>query len=132
MEVVLTAVLLGCIGLGIYLLYLNGYIPVQSKRAWVFIGSMSGRNQCSASFQSTTGTVRRVIRWKQPRTITFRFTGNITDGSVNVFVLDRNKQVLLMLNPECPSGELYVQSKERYYLNIKFQNADGDFLVKWD
>ncbi len=132
MEVCLTAVILGCVGFGIYLLYINGYVPVQSKRALFFVGSMGLRKRCNARFQSTTGIIRRVIRWKQPRTVTFCFTGKITKGRVDAFVLDKKKQVLLTLNPECPTGQLYVEGKVRYYLSIRFEKADGDYEIKWD
>lgn len=133
MRIVLTAVILGCVGLGIYLLYLNGYIPVQLTRAWVFIGSMGGgRKRCSASFQATTGTIQRIIRYKESKLVTFCFTGNITDGSVNAFVLDRNKQVLLTLNSASPTGKLQMEANQRYYLKIKFQQADGDYQIQWD
>lgn len=133
MEIFLTAIILGCVGTGIYLLYINGYIPVQSKRALVFIGSMGGgRKQCSASFQAATGTIQRVIRWKEPKAVTFCFTGNITKGSVNVFVLNRGKQVMLVLNSDCPTGTLYAQPKERYYLKIRLEKAKGDYQISWD
>ncbi len=130
---VIFPIILVCICAGLYLLYINGYIPVQSKRALVFIGSAWGsRNQSGASFQSATGTIQRVIRYKESKSVTFSFTGDITDGDVEAFVLDRNKQVLLTLHSGCSTGKLWMESKQRYYLKIRFQHASGAYRIKWD
>lgn len=133
MEIIVTTAILVCVALAVYLLYINGYIPVQAKRALVFVGSMGGgRKQCSAEFEVATGTIQRVIRFREPGTVTFRFAGNITKGSVGAFVLDRKRKVLLRLDSECPTGKVYMEMKDRCYLVIKLQKANGNYLIRWD
>ncbi len=120
------------LGAGMYGLYLNGYVAFQRKAALCFMGNIcAGGNQCHAQFQSCSGFVQRVLRFRNQKMVSFSFDAEVSKGSVSVFVMDRNKQILLVLNSDCPTGSLPVNRKERYYLRITFEKADGACRLKW-
>ena len=52
------------IGILSYLLYINGYMVVASKRALMFLSSKRGRK---AMFSSCTGYIKRVIKFKNSK-----------------------------------------------------------------
>lgn len=133
MGQLLPAAAIAAAALGAYFLYTNGYLPVQSKRALVFAGSMgAGGRQCYAGFTACTGYIRRVLKFRDTGEVRFLFTGRISKGSVDIFVLDRDKKPLLILNPSCPTGTLRAEKGARYYLMVRFDGADGDYQLEWE
>lgn len=128
----IAAILLITFLLGMYWLYCNGYLAVQSKQARIFVGSMGmGRDFCHATFHSCTGYVWRVLKCREEKVVTFTLGGNIEKGSVKVFLLDRHRQVLLALSTACPTGQLPMTPGVRYYLRVEFQGADGNYWLNW-
>ena len=114
---------------GAWLLYQNGLMVVNSKRAVSFVGSDRGRH---ASFTACTGTVRRILRFSESRTLRVVFSPVLTKGSVTMELLDSSKQPLLQLNEACPIGSISVEKGRRYHLIFRFQSATGEYTLQLD
>ena len=114
---------------GAWLLYQNGLMVVNSKRAVSFVGSDRGRR---ASFTACTGTIRRILRFSESRTLRVVFSPVLTKGSVTMELLDSSKQPLLQLNEACPIGSISVEKGRRYHLIFRFQSATGEYTLQLD
>ena len=114
---------------GMWLLYQNGLMVVNSKRAVSFVGSDRGRR---ASFTACTGTIRRIVRFSQSKSLRMVFSPVLTKGSVAVELLDSRKQSLLRLDETCPTGSIFVEKGQRYHLVFHFQSATGEYFLQMD
>lgn len=124
-----TIILLLFIGIVFYLLYINGFLSIQSKRAVLYIGSLKGN---SARFSSCTGSSKRVIRFRDSRTYCVFFDCELSKGDVLVEILNSAKQPMVCLNSSIPNGIINVEKVKRYYLLIRFQSATGRYTLSWD
>lgn len=128
-----TLLFLACMGVVLYVLYDRGYLAVQSKRALMFVGSMGfGSNACHARFSGCTGQLRRNVRFRGAEPVDFVLSASLTKGTMQVFVLDRQKQVVLALDPACPRGTLQPVENMRYQLVIQLDHADGGYRLEWN
>lgn len=127
-----TWIVLAAVGLGMYWLYLNGYLYVQNKRALTFIGSMPEKNRFAASFTSCTGTVYRVIKCREAGVYKFAYEGRTSKGTVCAQVLNGAKLPLLTLDENARTGRLMLEPKQRYYLLLRFTSSSGDCKVHWE
>ena len=114
---------------GAWLLYQNGLMVVNSKRAVSFVGSDRGRR---ASFTACTGTVRRILRFPETRTLRVVFSPVLTRGSVTLELLDSRKQPILRLDETNPIGSISVEKGQRYHLIFHFQSATGEYTLQLD
>lgn len=112
----------------IWFLYANGYMVISSKRAVSFVGSDRGRR---ASFTACTGSIKRVIRFSESRTLHADFSLTLTKGFVSAELLDDRKQPLLRLDSS-PTGSVFVEKGRRYWLIFHFQSATGDYTLHLD
>ena len=117
------------IGIVFYLLYINGFLAIQSKRAILYVGSLKGN---SARFSSCTGYSKRVIRFRDSRAYFVVFDSDLTKGDVLVEILNSAKQTVVCLNCNTPNGRINVEKGKRYYLLIHFQSATGRYTLSWD
>ena len=124
-----TILLLLFIGIVFYLLYINGFLTVRSKRAILYIGSLKGN---SARFSSCTGYSKRVIRFKDSRTYCVFFDCELSKGDVSVEILNSAKQTVVCLNCNTPYGRIDAEKGKRYYLLIRFQSATGRYTLSWN
>lgn len=115
-----------------YLLWINGYLVLNKKRAVLFSGSILGKNRCKVRFSSCNGLVKKVIKFRDSRSYQFDFNNSITKGNVSIEILNKNKEIVLELNSSISSGVLIVNTKERYYLVLRFNKADGEFEMTWN
>ena len=121
-------ILLVFIGILSYLLYINGYMVISSKRAFMFLGSERGKK---AMFSSCTGYVKRVIKFKESKVYNIDFKLELEKGEVVLELLDAKKQVILSLNKsEC--FKIKVESRQRYYMILRFKSATGNYEVTWE
>ena len=124
-----TIILILIIGIVFYLLYINGFLSIQSKRAILYIGSLKGN---SARFSSCTGYSKRVIRFRDSRAYFVVFDSDLTKGDVSVEIVNSAKQTMICLNSSIPNGIINVEKGKRYYLLIRFQSATGRYTFSWD
>ena len=114
---------------GMWLLYQNGLMVVNSKRAVSFVGRDRGRR---ASFTACTGTIRRILRFSESKTLRVVFSPVLSHGSVALELLDSQKQLLLRLDEVCPTGSIFVEKGQRYHLIFHFQSATGEYSLQMD
>ena len=114
---------------GMWLLYQNGLMVLNSKRALSFVGSDRGRR---ASFTACTGTVRRIVRFSASKTLRVVFSPVLTKGSVTMELLNSQKQQLLLLDETHPTGNTSVKKGQRYHLVFHFQSATGEYSLQMD
>ena len=114
---------------GMWLLYQNGLMVLNSKRALSFVGSDRGRR---ASFTACTGTVRRILRFSESKTLRVVFSPVLTKGSVTMELLNSQKQPLLLLDETHLTGSIAVEKGQRYQLVFHFQSATGEYSLQMD
>lgn len=122
-------IILFIIGIAFYLLYINGISAIQSKRAILYIGSMSGNR---AKFVSCTGYTKRIIRFKENKTYSMVLNTELSAGKLSITILDSEKNPLFSLNKDIKNGVIYAEKGKRYYLIVRFKSATGNYTLKWD
>ena len=91
-----------------------------------------GKSGDKVKLDACTGWVRHMGRFYETRTYTFALDARLTDGEVEVLLLDQNKQPLLKLSRQTPSQLIYLEGEtSRYYLQWKFQRASGKCELRW-
>lgn len=120
------------LGIVFYLLYLQGYMVVSSKRAVLFVGSVRGNGSCKASFSSCSGYMKRVMRFKESKAYYFTLDYELQKGDMEVKLLDASKQPIAILNQSCRNVMIDVDRKGRYYLVFTFKSASGNYELKWE
>ena len=123
-----TIIILCLIGILSYFLYINGYMVVASKRAFMFLGSKRGKK---AMFSSCTGYIKRVVKFKENKLYHVDFRLELEKGGVMLELLDARKQVILSLNGS-EGAKIEVKSGERYYMILRFKSATGSYEVSWE
>ena len=110
-----------------YLLYINGYMIINAKKATLFLGKDRGKY---ARFASCSGFMKRVIRFKESRKYEFCFETELEKGKVSIELWDnKQEKVLFLTNQGCQTVTL--ESKKRYYLILKFESATGSYHIDW-
>ncbi len=112
----------------IYLMYLNGWIPITVKSAVMFIGSLSGKK---ASFTSCNGSLKRIVKLEGNRQYRFLLNVRLTSGNMTVELRNRDKQTVMELNEFISEGNIYVKKRERYTLILRFHSATGEYSLDW-
>lgn len=115
-----------------YVLYINGYGSFSNKSALMYIGSMPENNKCKAKFVSCTGTVKRVVKFKENKDYQFCLKPNLSQGSFTVELQNKEKQTLIALSESKPIAKIEVYSKQRYYLVFRYKSATGDYMLNWE
>jgi len=113
-------------------LWINGYLIESRKIAILFVGSYRKRNGFKIKFKSCNGYIKKVIRLKDSHNYKFSFINNITEGYVITEIQDKNKKILLQLDKSNPESAIYLENKQRYYLVLRFENADGELEITWN
>ena len=112
----------------IYLLYMNGLIPITVKSTVMFIGSTKCKK---ATFTSCNGYIKRIVRLEGDRAYTFILDSKLTAGSMSVELIDKNKQTVLQLDEMKKTETVVVQKDMRYTLIIRFHSASGQYELDW-
>lgn len=125
-----TVILTGLILL--YLLYRNGYLIMQSKRAVLFRSDFRGRkDRMGFSVVKCTGWVGRVLKVREDGIYRFDLDVSLSAGTVQFQVLNRQKLPLLTLNPDTTRGRIQLEKGQRYYVRMEMTRADGDCAARW-
>lgn len=113
-----------------YVLYRQGI--AQSKCiAAAFYVFLPGRSSDRVAMDSCNGWVRRMGKFREARTYEFTLDTQLSNGDVEVFLLDQEKQEILRLNPYFPSQQVSLSEKSRYYIHWEFRNATGKCELNW-
>ena len=108
-------------------LYFNGFLVLNSKRALTFVGVRQGRE---ASFTACTGQIRRIVRFPESKCFQMTFTPQLTKGDVYVELLDHKQQILL-LDSSTQTGHVSAEKGRAYTLVIHFRAASGKYTLFW-
>ena len=90
-----------------------------------------GKNADKATLDSCTGWVMHVGRFRESRTYEFFLDAQLSKGNVEVILLDRKKQPLMLLNPQAPTGKIELDVKNKYYLRWEFEGVTGKCELRW-
>lgn len=121
-------VVLAGMALLFYVLYINGYMVMQSKRALMYVGTDRGKK---ASFTSCSGYTKRVVKFEEDRIYHFNLKLELTKGDVQVEILDSGKQCLLSLDQNTTEGNITAEKGKRFFLVVRFGAASGNYAVDW-
>ena len=110
-----------------WLLYINGYMVMSSKRAVSFVGSDRGRR---ASLTACTGYIKRAVRFSESKTLRADLTLTLDKGYVYAELLDDRKQQILRLDENRPNGNISVEKGRRYWLIFHFESATGEYALQ--
>lgn len=114
-----------CIGLLIvfYILYINGIMVINSKRALEFIGSIRGNGSCKASFKGCSGYMKRVIKFKESTVYKFLLDCELEKGELEVSILDSEKEPVMVLDKGRRCSTIVVDKRKDiiWYLNLNQQ-----------
>lgn len=110
-------------------LYASGLLSVSAKRAAVFVGSL--KNGGSMTFTRCTGSIHRVIRFRESRSYSFHLDTRLRRGEVTVQVTDLHRVPLMTLTPAAPTAQLPAGKGRAYLLFVRFRDADGDLNLDW-
>ena len=118
-------------GILFYILYINGYLIINAKKAVMFVGTIRGNRGCKANFTSCAGTIKRIIRFKESKTYHFDLISQLSKGELLVEILDSAKQPILRLDGNNQSADINVNAKQRYYMVFSFHSATGKYELSW-
>ncbi len=107
-------------------LYNMGYMVINNKSAVSYVGSMKGTG---ATFTSCNGYIKRIVRFKEDKNITFFLHAELTKGDISVELLDSAKQKIMCLTRSDPSAVIDVAKNKRYYLVVNFKSATGRYSL---
>ena len=110
-----------------YILYINGYMIMNAKKAILFFGKERGKY---ARFTSCSGYMKRVIRFKESREFEFSFETELEKGEVSVELWNGNQEKVLVLSNQ-GKQVISVDNKKRYFLILRFVSATGSYHVDW-
>lgn len=114
-----------------YALWINGYLIKSRKTSKLFIGSFRLKNTCKINFKSCNGYIKKVLKIIESHNYKFTFNGNVLKGYVTAEIQDINKKTLLQLDKNNPESTVNLEKKYRYYLVLRFENADGELELAW-
>ena len=121
-------VVLAGMALLFYVLYINGYMVMQSMRALMYVGTDRGKK---ASFTSCSGYTKRVVKFEEDRIYHFDLKLELTKGDVTVEIQDSKKQCLLSLDQNKTEGSITAEKGKRFFLVVRFGAASGNYTVDW-
>jgi len=127
MGEVILLIIIAALMPGIFIfLYDQGYMVLKSISAVTFLGSAKGNG---ASFSSCSGSMKRVIKFREDGTYTFTLDAELSKGSISVELIDSAKQKIMQLNPVNRKGSAAVEKKKKYFLVITFIAATGKYTL---
>ena len=129
LKTVLALVVVLLISLIFWLLYRNGYLVTRSMHAVSFTASLGGKR---GSFSGCTGTLRRIVRFKEARPYRFELGLLLKKGEVTAELWDKNGNILFSLTQESPRAEITPDPTMRYTLIYNFTKATGRFAIEWE
>ena len=124
-------VILAVTVVGLYLLWINGWLTVKYSIAVMFTGRMTGSSASRARFSRCSGSIKRVIKLEKGREYLFSLTPELTKGEMSVELLDMQKRTVICLDQSLQSASCIAREK-RGYLLFRFRRASGSFSLTWE
>lgn len=115
-----------------YVLYSSGYMITGSKSAKAFVGKNRGTNAFWTQFVECSGELKKVAKFRKSKEYKFHLDVGLATGNVAVKLLDKEKNVVMLLSPELPDATITVDKKQRYYMVYQFEEATGSYEMTWE
>mgnify|MGYP003451880951 CR=1 FL=1 len=122
-----TILILAAILAAFYCAYAGGLLTIHSHASVLYVGRIN-----KARFSKCNGTFKRIIKLGEAKPYSFTLSCKLTEGSVEVFVTDKEKKTLLSLDSQNTTGIINVKEPSRYTLNVKINKASGSYELDWD
>lgn len=103
---------------------------LKSIRALTFFFRPGG-SEDSVMITRGTGWVRHRLIVESSGTYSFRFSGSLTDGNVEVSILNAKKEPLAKLDPDHRDEDIFLEAGNKYYLRWDFRKVSGQFELHW-
>ena len=116
--------------IGMYLLYRQG-VGVAKCIAAVMFAFWPKKDRDKVTLKSCSGWVQHVGRFSKNQVYEFVLDSRLSNGTAEVFLLDRGKRILLHLSQSAPYGKIELVGSGRYYLRWKFTAATGTCELCW-
>lgn len=113
-----------CLCIAFYVLYRNGFMLINKKKALVFIGSLYGKNDWKLQFSDCNGYIKRMIKFDEGQ-YTFTLDKKLDKGEVYVELIDNNKNVIRI------SNDTIELKKDRYTMIYYFKETSGRIRLLW-
>lgn len=113
-----------CLCIAFYILYRNGFMLINKKKALVFIGSLYGKNDWKLQFSDCNGYIKRMIKFDEGQ-YTFTLDKKLDKGEVYVELIDNNKNVIRI------SNNTIELKKDRYTMIYYFKETSGKIRLLW-
>ena len=115
-----------------FFLYINGYMVMRSKLAVTFTGDGKGqKNRMGFSVTKCNGWASKVLKVKENGIYRFDLDAELSAGTLQFQVLDREKQTLLTLNPDAVRGRVQLEKGKRYLVKMQFIQTSGTCAANW-
>ena len=115
-----------------FFLYINGYMVMRSKLAVTFTGDGKGqKNRMGFSVTKCNGWASKVLKVKENGIYRFDLDAELSAGTLQFQVLDREKQTLLTLNPDAVRGRVQLEKGKRYLVKMQFIQTSGTCAASW-
>lgn len=121
-----TVLLLLIMAVVFWILYDRGYMVLNSKTAAFYVGSKRGT---SARFTTCSGSVKRIVRFREDGVSTFVLDLELSKGEVSVELYDSDKQQVLQLDSAKRSASVSLERGKKYTLVVKFKSATGRYAL---
>ena len=113
-----------------YGMYRQGIAVSKCMTALLFVFRRGNRSD-QVTVSSGTGRVSHAVRIRESGIYDFVLEARLTQGSVEVFLLDQDKRPLMKLSRGIPAGRTALDGNGRYYLRWEFQSASGECVLRW-
>lgn len=117
-------------GFAMYWMYHHGYAVSKSIMAAVFVFD-PGPDGDRATVDRCTGWVSHAGRFRESRIYEFVLDARLTQGDVEVLLLNQKKVPLLKLSQRCPAAAATLYADEQYLLRWEFSSAAGECELRW-
>lgn len=114
----------------VYCAYIGGLLTLTSHASVLYVGRIN-----RARFSKCNGTFKRIIKLDEAKpysfNLSFNLSCNLTDGSVEAVISDKDRKTLLSLDSQTPTGTINVKEKSKYTLTVKITKASGSYELDW-
>lgn len=111
-------------------LYLRSIMTSRCIAAVLFI-FCPGKAADRLTLDKCTGWARHIGYFPESGIYTFMLDAQLSGGTAEVALLDREKRQLLRLRPGSPTGEIELDAKNRYHLCWELRGAAGRCELRW-
>lgn len=103
-------------------------MDIYCKSDTIFMGQKY-KNKHITSVKSCSGYIKFVIKFKESSTYSFENEIQLIQGAINIEILDKNKNVILLINNENTTKTLMIDKSKRYYIKINYVRATGKHVI---